>query len=203
VQTYDSRNFEFIVALDWTVPADQLVTSVSSEGQRSMRFTSKLHACIITFAACGAAACSSDSPTVRDELIGGWGTDVLDGAYLGFGFLDDGNFTSMLMDTSGSVIDMQIQVGSYELRDGESGVADDDGDYLFLENELSSCNASQIARAAGFSISLAGDMLMMHDATRTFVLDRVPETDDTSPGPTVRIGCFTNSGFVPRDFAPL
>jgi hypothetical protein len=158
--------------------------------------------CVAAIAIAQCAACSGDAPTVRDSLIGAWGAEVLNDAFLGYGFIEDGFVTSTLMD-SVSPIRMQIQVGSFELRDGPYGAADDDGSYLLIEYSVSTCDASRIARVAGFWISVVGDELHLEDSSRVLTLRRLPEATDDGPGPQVVGGCFTEFGFVEREPSQL
>jgi hypothetical protein len=158
--------------------------------------------CAAAIAVAQCAACSGSAPTVRDSLIGAWGAEVLGDAFVGYGFIEDGFVTSTLMD-SVSPIRTQIQVGTFELRDGPYGSADDDGSYLLIEYNVSTCDTRHVARVAGFWASVVGDELHLDDSSRTLTLRRLPEATDDGPGPQVVLGCFTELGFVESDARQL
>jgi hypothetical protein len=151
------------------------------------------------------AACAGDPDrqTIKERLIGNWGSERFTVAKaLLVDFYDNGSYQLIVGQSSGlGSLEMQITLGDYHLRDGENGLDDDDGDYLFLTPYAASCPGGALPEA--FWVSFTGDSLKLRFDAYLVVLDALPDEAQATDGDgydggfTATTGCFTDTGFVP------
>jgi hypothetical protein len=139
--------------------------------------------------------CGSGEPTVRDELLGSWITSG-DSIAVSYTFIGDGTYEYNLAYLLSPQLEIFVIAGNYELRAGTSGVADDNGAYLFLQPLMASCPIGP--SPVGFSVALDGDSLLLVGETSVTDFERVKDPDDAdgdSGSARARYGCFTPDGF--------
>jgi hypothetical protein len=146
------------------------------------------------FALCG---CGSGEPTLKDDLAGSWITSG-DSVAVSYTFIKDGSYQYNLAYLLNSQLEIFVIAGNYELRQSATGVADDNGAYLFLQPRLASCPVGP--SPVGFTVILQGDALLLSGETDVTAYERVPDVDDADDGAAAqppRYGCFTPDGFFP------
>jgi hypothetical protein len=138
-------------------------------------------------------ACSSEDDTVKGDLIGTWVAESGALETIAYTFNEDGTFELDFMSATGTEVQLESNVGTYELRDGANGLADANGDYLFCSVSASdsTCGTS---RQMGYSVDFVGKTLRLANDNVAILLEPAPDTEDPATG-LITFGCFTNAGF--------
>jgi hypothetical protein len=139
-------------------------------------------------------ACGSDD-TVKDDLIGTWLAELGALEAVAYTFNDDGAFEIDFFSATGSQIQLEAHVGTYELRNGANGLADANGDHLFcsVAAEDSTCGTTWQVE---YSVDFVGETLRLVNEQGGVLLEPVPDTEDPASG-VITFGCFTDTGFRP------
>lgn len=150
---------------------------------------------VLATAACGDNA---DEPTVRDRLIGSWSVDLGALSFLILQFTEGGVYKSDIAQaTDLQSAEVQSVVGEYSLRDAQTGLDDDDGDYLFLRPTKASCPVGP--PIGSFDVRIVDDSLALTDVSGVILMKRGAQADGdgTGTGIIIQYGCFTPEGFTP------
>lgn len=139
-------------------------------------------------------ACGSDD-TVKDRLIGSWVVELSSVEGAAYTFNRDDTFELDVISAVGSEIQMEARVGTYELRDGATGLEDDDGDYLFCSVSASDSTCGTPWRA-GYNVDFVGETLRLVTDQAIILLEPLRAVDDPASG-IVTFGCFSDRGFSP------
>ena len=141
----------------------------------------------------------SDEATVKERLIGDWIADLGNSSGVAYSFGEDDVFEVDLAIVSGSEADVEAYVGDYELRNSETGLADEDGTYLFLQPRSGTCPGEW---TDGYFVDFVGQSLRLANEDGATVLQPASEGEVEASG-IITFGCFTSEGFFPSPLRAL